>query len=115
MKLSKCTRTGVVIVTLGCIMCASLGCTMIEPVMPDNVMKTPFGTESVKVGMSRAQVESLWGKPGYITTAEDKAKWTGTREVWVYRAEQGSIPVDAGNFSKTRKLYFDGNNLTNIE
>lgn len=115
MKLSKCNRTGIVIAALGCIMFASSGCTMIEPVMPDNVMKTPFGTESVRVGMSKAQVESLWGKPSYISTSENKEKWAGMREVWVYRAEQGSIPVDAGNFSKTRKLYFDGNNLTNIE
>jgi outer membrane protein assembly factor BamE (lipoprotein component of BamABCDE complex) len=91
------------------------GCSVIEPISPDNVMKNPFGAESVKVGMSKAQVESLWGKPDSVATVEDTQKWKGSREVWTYNARQRAVPVDADYLSKTKKLYFDGNNLTNIE
>ncbi len=92
------------------------GCAgVIEPTIPDDVVKHPFGTEGVKIGMSKSEVESQWGKPNEITMVEDKEKWKGTREVWIYRAEYSAVPVDAGYLSKTKKLYFDGNNLTNIE
>lgn len=89
-------------------------CAGIEPPDPDDVVNHPLGTESVKIGMSKEEVESLWGKPDSITTVEDKEKWKGAREVWIYRAQYSAVPVDAGYLSKTKKLYFDGNNLTNI-
>ncbi len=90
------------------------GCSAIVLPNPEDVVKHPLGTESIKVGMTKEQVESIWGKPSQIKTVEDKAKWQGTREVWIYRAQYGSIPVDAGYLSSTKKLYFDGNNLTEI-
>ena len=90
------------------------GCSAIIIPNPEDVVKHPLGTESIKVGMTKEQVESLWGKPSQIKLVEDKAKWQGTREVWIYRAQYGSIPVDAGYLSSTKKLYFDGNNLTDI-
>lgn len=93
---------------------ALCGCSVIEPANPDAVIKHPLGTESVKIGMSKNEVESLWGKPDEIKTVEDKEKWKGSREVWIYRAQYGAVPVDAGYLSKTKKLYFDGDNLTNI-
>ena len=90
------------------------GCAGIEPPAPDDVARHPLGTESIKIGMTKDEVESLWGKPDEITTTEDKDRWKGAREVWVYRAEYSALPVDAGYLSKTKKLYFDGENLTNI-
>ena len=90
------------------------GCSAIIIPNPADVVKHPLGTESIKVGMTKEQVESIWGKPSQIKMVEDKAKWQGTREVWIYRAQYGSIPVDAGYLSSTKKLYFDGNNLTDI-
>ena len=96
-----------VLITLG-------GCAGIEPPSPDYVVRHPLGTESIKIGMTKSQVEALWGKPDDIKMVEDKDKWKGTREVWTYRAQYGNVPVDAGYFSKNKKLYFDGNNLTNI-
>ena len=91
-----------------------LGCSAIIIPNPADVVKHPLGTETIKVGMTKEQVESLWGKPSQIKTVEDKEKWQGTREVWIYRAQYGSIPVNAGYLSTTKKLYFDGNNLTDI-
>lgn len=99
------------------VMLASLalaGCAGIEPPNPEDVVKHPFGTEALKVGMTKQEVESLWGKPDEVSLVEDKEKWKGPREVWTYRAQYGAVPVDAGYLSKTKKLYFDGNNLTNI-
>ena len=91
------------------------GCSAIIIPNPEEVVKHPLGTESIKVGMTKAQVESLWGKPSQVKMVEDKAKWQTSREVWIYRAQYSSIPVDAGYLSNTKKLYFDGNNLTDIE
>ena len=90
------------------------GCAVIEPLTPEDVISHPLGTEAVKVGMTKSEVESLWGKPDDISVVEDKEKWEGPREVWTYRAQASAIPVDAGYLSKTKKLYFDGDNLTNI-
>ena len=99
-----------------CTLCifAFSGCAGIEPPNPRDIISHPIGTESVKIGMSKTQVESIWGKPDEVRMVEDKEKWQGARELWVYRAQYSAIPVDAGYFSKSKKLYFDGDNLTNI-
>lgn len=91
------------------------GCSALTIPTPKEIAQTPLGTESVKIGMTKQQVESLWGKPDSISMAEDKEKWTSPREVWTYRARYGSIPVNAGYLSEDKKLYFDGINLTEIE
>lgn len=90
------------------------GCSAIIIPNPEEVIKHPLGTESIKVGMTKDRVESIWGKPSQIKMVEDKEKWQGAREVWIYRAQYSAIPVDAGYLSNTKKLYFDGNNLTEI-
>lgn len=94
---------------------ALAGCAGITPPSPDDMIRQPLGKSSLKVGMSKQQVESLWGKPDEARIVEDKEKWNGSREMWVYRAQYGAIPVDVDYLSKTKKLYFDGDNLTNIE
>jgi len=90
------------------------GCSAIDVPNPDDVIRHPLGTESIKLGMTRQRVESLWGKPSEIKMVENKEKWKGSREVWIYRSQYNAIPVDAGYLSKTKKLYFDGENLTEI-
>ena len=90
------------------------GCNTLTIPSPDDIIKKPLGTESVKIGMTKNQVESIWGKPDHVGSIEDKQKWSSSREVWTYTARYGSIPVDAGYLSKTQKLYFDGENLTEI-
>lgn len=90
------------------------GCSTLAIPNPEDIIKKPLGTESVRIGMTKDEVASLWGKPNQITTAENKEKWSSPREVWIYTAHYASIPVDAGYLSKTQKLYFDGENLTEI-
>jgi hypothetical protein len=106
---------GIALVILALSVIVLSGCSMISAANPVEVIKHPLGTESIKIGMTKQQVESLWGKPDDIKFVENKQKWQGQREMWIYRAEYGSaIPVDAGYLSKTKKLYFDGQNLTDI-
>lgn len=93
---------------------AIYGCSTITVFQPEEIIKKPLGTESIKIGMTKDQIISLWGKPDHVTTVENKQKWSAPREVWTYTAHYGSIPVDAGYLSKTQKLYFDGDNLTEI-
>ncbi len=105
------------IASMGVILASVLilcGCSAITIPNPEDVVKHPLGTESIKIGMTKEQVEALWGKPNQIKMVEEKERWQGTREMWIYRAQYGSIPVDAGYLSSTKKLYFDGDNLTEI-
>lgn len=91
------------------------GCTLIEAVpKPDDVLKYPLGKTDLRVGMTKQQVESKWGKPDEIRAVEDTKRWKDPRELWVYHGQTG-LPIDADYLSKTRKLYFDGSYLTDID
>jgi hypothetical protein len=90
------------------------GCAEITPPTPAYILKRPLGTDSVKLGMTKGKVKELWGEPSHINFTEDREKWGGKREEWVYLGRYSRIPVDAGYLSRTKKLYFDGENLTNI-
>ena len=116
-KTERADRPAAAIALLTVILTSAIffyGCSAIIIPNPADVVKHPLGTESIKVGMTKEQVESIWGKPSQIKMVEDKAKWQGAREVWIYSAQYGAIPLDAGYLSSTKKLYFDGNNLTDI-
>ena len=89
------------------------GCADITPPTPGYILQRPIGTDSVKIGMTKDRVKELWGDPDQVNYVEDKKMWGGLREEWVYVARSG-LPVDAGYLSRTKKLYFDGDNLTNI-
>ena len=92
------------------------GCTLVETIpTPEYIIQRPIGTSSVKIGMSKNEVRALWGKPDQINFVEDKELWGGKREEWVYGAATSVVPIDAGYLSRTKKLYFDGENLTNID
>ncbi|MCQ9207536.1 MAG: outer membrane protein assembly factor BamE [Omnitrophica bacterium] len=90
------------------------GCADITPPTPGYILKRPLGTDSVKTGMTKDEVKSLWGGPDRVNQVENKDKWEGKREEWVYVGRYGTLPVNAGYLSKTKKLYFDGERLTTI-
>jgi len=90
------------------------GCADITPPTPEDIIRRPLGTDSVKVGMTQNQVKELWGGPDQVNYIENEEKWGGSRVEWVYFGRVSALPVDAGYLSKTKKLYFDGKNLTNI-
>lgn len=112
-------RTDSRVMSLAFIMIISIlpllcGCSTLAIPHPDEIISKPLGTESVKIGMTKHQVESIWGKPDQVTMVEDRKKWSSPREVWTYNAQYSAIPVDAGYLSNSQKLYFDGENLTEI-
>lgn len=108
-------RNSIIVLTFFVLALAVIGCSAINVPTPEDILKTPLGTEAVKIGMTKQQVESFWGKPNDIRIVEDKKRWTSPREMWTYRAQYSAIPLDAGYLSKTKKLYFDGENLTDID
>jgi hypothetical protein len=94
----------------------SYGCSMLESIPnPEDVIKYPLGKTTLRIGMTKQEVEFKWGKPDSVSTVEDKNRWPNPREMWVYQPQTSSIPIDADYLSKARSLYFDGNYLTDQE
>jgi len=107
----KMTKS-IVIIAL-CIGVLVAGCAILEPVKPQEVLKNPFGTGPLKQGMRKEEIRSMWGEPDVIIPSEESADLTGTvREEWVYQARYSRVPIDTGYVSKTKRLFFDGENLT---
>ena len=108
------TRTKLMIVVIS-LAITGYGCTLIEAVpRPEEVLKYPLGKTDLRIGMTKQEIESKWGKPDSISKVQDLNRWKDPREMWVYHAQTG-IPIDADYLSKTRKLYFDGKYLTDID
>ncbi len=100
---------------LMCVLIFVSGCAELDIPTPQDVLKHPLGTLSVKRGMSKDRVKDLWGEPDETTYKEiEEAGTTRSREVWIYKSRYSAIPVDAGYLSKTKYLYFDGDSLTKI-
>jgi hypothetical protein len=105
-----------VLVTVFILAISACGCSMLESIpTPGDVISYPLGKTTLKTGMTKQEVEFKWGKPDSISTVEDKKRWPDPREMWIYHPQTASIPIDADYLSKTRKLYFDGNYLTDQE
>ena len=106
----------IALITVCLLAISAYGCSMIESIpTPGEVLKYPLGKTTLKIGMTKQEVESKWGKPDSINIVEDKKRWPDPREMWVYHSQTSSIPIDADYLSKTRKLYFDGSFLTDQE
>jgi len=91
------------------------GCADITLPTPKELLNKPIGEGSVKIGMTKSEVKEIWGGPDQINFVRDEEKWGGPREEWVYfPMSSRNLPVAAGYFSETRRLYFDGESLTNI-
>ena len=92
----------------------SSGCADITLPTPKEILARPIGANSVRIGMTKSHVKDIWGGPDQVNYVEDSEMWEGPREEWVYLAISSNLPVASGYFSNTKKLYFDGENLTNI-
>ena len=106
------------IFVLGCASNQTLDIAGIKPLsLPKDIIENPLGTTSIKIGMSKDKVKSLWGNPDAINTLKSGDNASGSiKEEWVYKARQYSpIAVDVDYLSKTKHLIFDGKNLIKIE
>jgi len=91
------------------------GCAGIEPPNPGDIIRQPLGKDGLRAGMTKNEVMSIWGEPD---TKNNNVLLEGsgkTREEWVYNARYEGIPIDKRYFSQTKRLYFDGNNLTDFK
>jgi len=92
------------------------GCSIFHPVKPQEALKHPLGTDSLKVGMTKEQVKSLLGEPDSIAPLERSADILSTeRQEWVYDARYSDLPVKADYLGKSMTLIFDGDNLVSYD
>lgn len=89
------------------------GCAYFDMPTPKEIIKQPIGTITLRRGMSKDEVISKWGKP------DSKKEYTTCdpmgicKEEWTYNARVGRSPFESNYFSKTQRLFFDGESLTN--
>lgn len=92
-----------------------IGCAGIEPPSPDRILSHPLGTGPIHIGMTKEEVEGIWGEPDLIkSTGESKDAGTTQKEEWIYHGFITNLPINYGHLSKPLHLYFDGNNLTHF-
>jgi hypothetical protein len=89
------------------------GCAEVKMPTTSQILKDPLGEGSIKVGMTKDQVVSVYGEADMKRMVVSE-EWNGTREEWLYKARYSSLPVNAGYLSDDLYLYFDGPSLTNI-
>jgi hypothetical protein len=88
------------------------GCAGINPLdAPKTIIENPLGTDSIRVGMSKERVTSIWGKPDQINMLKPADEWQTAREEWVYKGRYTKIPLNRSYLFKDKYLIFDGNNL----
>ena len=89
------------------------GCADMDTPTAKQVIENPIGLHAAKIGMTKAQVASIYGDPDMKRIVNSK-DWTSEREEWFYKARMSGMPVGADYLSEDMYLYFDGDNLTNI-
>ncbi|MFH1798175.1 MAG: hypothetical protein ABH844_02355, partial [Candidatus Omnitrophota bacterium] len=87
------------------------GCADVEIPSAKELLKDPLGEGSIKIGMTKDKVVSVYGGADVerIVVSEE---WGGVRDEWLYKGRCSAFPVNAGYFSEDLYLYFDGENLT---
>lgn len=91
------------------------GCAEIQPFeAPREVLKHPLGTDPIHLGMTKEEVEGMWGQPDQINKLGVADHWGTPKEEWVYKARYSKIPIDKGYLYKTKYLYFEGDILTSF-
>lgn len=89
---------------------ALTGCSDMPVPKADNILTS---STSIKIGMSKDQVTSVYGEPDSKRMVVAK-EWGGYREEWFYKARYSGLPVGTDYLVNDVFLYFDGENLTNI-
>lgn len=97
------------------LMCLAVtaGCADITLPNAKEMLKDPLGEGSLKIGMTKDAVISVYGGPD-LERQVYSDEWGGSREEWLYKSRYSAFPVNAGYFSEDLYLYFDGENLTNV-
>jgi len=88
------------------------GCSEIKTPTPGEVLTHPLGTAApFSRGTLKAQVLQDWGKPD-VVIPHGADELGNVREEWIYYGRIQSLPIDYEYVSRTKHLFFEGNNLT---
>ncbi len=91
------------------------GCSEIQGPSAKEIMSHPFGADvPFARGASKAEVLGTWGSPDQVLPL-GVDELGNTREEWIYVGRLPVVPVDYGYVSKTKRLFFEGENLTRWE
>ena len=98
---------GVVWVALG-----GAGCSDFRaPTTAGEVITHPLGTQApFQRGSSKSEVLAAWGNPDQVVP-QGVDELGNRREEWVYRGRLPAVPIDYEYVSRTKHLFFEGDNL----
>lgn len=105
---------------LGCIFIVSLviflsGCADVKTPTAKYAITHPLSTKSMVVqGSSKGVVIEKWGEPSEVIELgfDDMGL---KKEAWIYDAWFPKAPLDFRHFSRKKKIYFTGDNVTGFE
>jgi len=77
----------------------------------EEAMRHPFGTGApFTLGTTKAEILDWWGHPAtVIPMGVDELG--NIKEEWIYTGMLPGLPIDQEYISRTKHLYFEGNNL----
>lgn len=91
------------------------GCSDIQTPTVGEALTHPFGTQAPFTrGTSKAEVRSAWGEPDHVV-GHGADELGSPKEEWIYTARLPGMPVDVRYVSKTKHLFFEGDNLVRWE
>lgn len=93
-----------------------VGCSGIEPPSPGHLLQHPLGTTPLHIGMTKNEVKEIWGEPDLIQDkGENQDRGATEKQEWVYYGRMQNLPISYANLSKSLRIYFDGNSVTNFK
>ncbi len=88
------------------------GCSEIKTPTASEAVTHPFGTAApFPRGTLKAKVLQDWGNPD-VVIPHGADELGNIREEWIYHGRMQSLPIDYEYVSRTKHLFFEGNNLT---
>ena len=92
-------------------MLMSQGCSEMQVPTARQAMTHPFGTgDAFTRGTSKAEILEAWGPPDHVIP-QGVDELGNVREEWIYRGRVETLPIDYEYVSRTKHLFFEGNNM----
>lgn len=87
------------------------GCSEIQAPTAAEAMSHPFGTGApFTLGTTKSKVLESWGKPKHVVVF-GVDELGSAREEWIYEGWLPGLPIDHEYVSRTKHLFFEGENL----
>lgn len=87
------------------------GCSDMQAPTVKEALQQPFGTGGpFNRGTTKNEVLEAWGKPDH-TIPMGVDELGNPKEEWIYRGRLPNLPIDYEYVSRTKHLFFEGDNL----